>query len=65
MTALYDEREIAQVAARFPCMKCESVHARVVMEKVFAFLVARWEGRDVKPPSLAELRKFCCWGPLN
>jgi hypothetical protein len=61
----YDEREIAQVAARIPCVKCKDWHARVVMEKVLAFLVARWEGRDDKPPSLAELRKFCCRGPLN
>jgi hypothetical protein len=62
---LYDEREIAQVAARIPCVKCKDWRARVVMEKVFAFLVARWEGQNVKPPSLEELRKVCCRGPLN
>jgi hypothetical protein len=62
----YDEREIAYVFERIPCIKCDSVHARVVMEKVLAFVAAHWEGqRDVKPPSLEDLRKVCCRGPLN
>ena len=33
----YDEREIAQVFARIPCIKCDSWHAGVVMAKVLAF----------------------------
>ena len=62
----YDEREIAQVFARIPCIKCDSWHAGVVMAKVLAFVAAHWEGqRNVKPPSPEDLRKVCCRGPLN
>jgi len=53
----YDEREIAQVFARIPCIKCDSWHAGVVMAKVLAFLVAHWDGeRNIKPPS--QIRRF-------
>ena len=62
----YDEREIAQVFARIPCIKCDSWHAGVVMAKVLAFLVAHWDGeRNIKPPSPEDLRTVCCHGPPN
>jgi len=38
---LYDEKEIARVFARIPCLGCSNWQADAVRAKVLAFLVAR------------------------
>ena len=61
---LYDEKEIARVFARIPCLGCSNWQADAVRAKVLAFLVAHWDGEQgVKPPSPEDLRKVCCRGP--
>jgi hypothetical protein len=42
--ASYDEKEIARVFGRIPCMGCNNWQADMVRAKVLAFLVAHWDG---------------------
>jgi hypothetical protein len=58
---MYSEAEILAVFNRLgSCPGCTSFWRDMVMAKVGKFLIDTWDGKNPTPPSLEELRKYCC-----